>query len=188
MKFDLTNYETVQERLDVFHKQHKDNARVVTELLEASERRFIIRASVYIGNELKATGHAEETVGSNPVNKTSAIENCETSAIGRALRNAGIGKEASREEMQKVERRNAELEIEQSAHIAVEAAHEVANSDKTPEEKLNELRAIYKSTPDEVLKHQISWINSDGQSVDGAVGQFLQTVANIFKAKETNNE
>ena len=52
-----------------------------------------------------ATGYAEETVSSRGVNQTSALENCETSAIGRALANAGYapkGKRPSREEMSKV--------------------------------------------------------------------------------------
>jgi hypothetical protein len=52
-----------------------------------------------------ATGYAEETVTSRGVNQTSALENCETSAIGRALANAGYapkGKRPSREEMSKV--------------------------------------------------------------------------------------
>jgi hypothetical protein len=56
---------------------------------------------------LKATGHAFEIDGENGMaNKTSALENCETSAIGRALANCGYGgdKRVSREEMAKVER------------------------------------------------------------------------------------
>jgi hypothetical protein len=51
------------------------------------------------------TGFAEETVSTRGVNSTSALENCETSAIGRALANANYaakGKRPSREEMAKV--------------------------------------------------------------------------------------
>jgi hypothetical protein len=71
-------------------------------------QRFIIKASIY-RTEVDAhpwtSGFAEETVSTRGVNSTSALENCETSAIGRALANAGYaskGKRPSREEMSKV--------------------------------------------------------------------------------------
>jgi hypothetical protein len=66
-----------------------------------------MEAQVWIGDRLAANGFAEEVVGGSPVNKTSALENCETSAIGRALANAGYSKEkfrASMTEMTKAER------------------------------------------------------------------------------------
>ena len=52
------------------------------------------------------SGMAEEIRGSSPVNKTSALENCETSALGRALASLGLhgGEYASDNEMQKTER------------------------------------------------------------------------------------
>jgi hypothetical protein len=57
-----------------------------------------------------ATGYAEEIVGAGFVNKTSALENCETSAIGRCISNSPLvlgtpeGKRPSQTEMEKVER------------------------------------------------------------------------------------
>jgi hypothetical protein len=76
------------------------------EVVEAS--RYIVKAYLFKNAEdgvAWATGYAEETVTSRGVNQTSALENCETSAIGRALANAGYapkGKRPSREEMTKV--------------------------------------------------------------------------------------
>lgn len=108
MPFDLSAYEPVEERLARFWADHP-NGRVYTELVgngHAGESVVII-ASVYKDKAdlyPDATGHAQETPGSNPVNKTSWIENCETSAIGRALANMGYapkGQRPSREEMQK---------------------------------------------------------------------------------------
>jgi hypothetical protein len=69
-----------------------------------------MRAELYadIGDTVPTTtGYAEEVRGSSMVNKTSALENCETSAIGRALANyqyQGSRKRASLEEMVKVYR------------------------------------------------------------------------------------
>jgi hypothetical protein len=105
--FNLEDYETVEERLVKFWKEHPDG-RIETLLVDATLQRFIVKASVFrteADAQAWTTGYAEETVSTRGVNSTSALENCETSAIGRALANAGYvtkGKRPSREEMSKV--------------------------------------------------------------------------------------
>ena len=105
--FNLEDYETVEERLAKFWKDHPDG-RISTTLVEHTLQRFIVQASVFrteVDAQAWTTGYAEETVSTRGVNSTSALENCETSAIGRALANAGYvtkGKRPSREEMSKV--------------------------------------------------------------------------------------
>jgi hypothetical protein len=105
--FNLDDYETVEERLVKFWKEHPDG-QIHTKLVNSTSTQYIVEASIYrteADPRPWTTGLAEETVQGRGVNSTSALENCETSAIGRALANAGYatkGKRASREEMTKV--------------------------------------------------------------------------------------
>jgi hypothetical protein len=105
--FNLADYETVEVRLEKFIKDYPD-FRIATELESFQSNRYIVKAYLYkdLKDEVSwSTGYAEETISERGVNSTSALENCETSAIGRALANAGYaakGKRPSREEMTKV--------------------------------------------------------------------------------------
>lgn len=91
MAFDLSAYETVAERLQRAHKDHPD-LRIITEIVDIARDpqtqrplQYVVRASVFVGDVLKAVDFAEEVVGSSHINKTSALENASTSATGRAL-------------------------------------------------------------------------------------------------------
>jgi hypothetical protein len=105
--FNLADYETVEVRLEKFIKDYPD-FRIATELEVVESNRYIVKAYLFkVSSDSAAfsTGLAEEKVADRGVNQTSALENCETSAIGRALANAGYaakGKRPSREEMTKV--------------------------------------------------------------------------------------
>lgn len=114
--FNLDNYEPVEDRLAKFWTDHKDDGRIETRLVEVARdpdgkpRQYIVEARAWVGDRLVATGFAEEIVGASPVNRTSALENAETSAIGRCLANANYAKKGSRpslEEMAKVTRHKA---------------------------------------------------------------------------------
>ena len=84
-------YVEVKERIKHF-REHFNDWSLTSEVIELTEDRCVIKAT--ISNEkgrVIASGIAYESKGSSYINKTSFIENCETSAWGRALANIGIG-------------------------------------------------------------------------------------------------
>lgn len=123
--FRLEDYETVEDRLQRALDSH-DDLRVVTinhtQAHDREARTWIVEARVYLNagdqaNDLpKATGWAFEVDGTGMANQTSALENCETSALGRALKQAfGGSKGPSRQEMEKVQRGSAPRDWEAEA-------------------------------------------------------------------------
>jgi len=109
--FDLSQYQTVQERIDLFW-QKWSNGRINVELISFTPDQVVFKAEVYLNRDdvYPATvDYAEERLGSSPVNKTSFVENCATSAVGRAISMLGNefspkGKRPSASEMTKVAR------------------------------------------------------------------------------------
>lgn len=85
------SYIPVNERVKEFHAKFPE-LRVLTELVSLDENSVVMKATVsdMEGNVL-ANGYAQEDRGSSNINKTSYVENCETSAVGRALGMFGIG-------------------------------------------------------------------------------------------------
>jgi hypothetical protein len=86
----------------------------------------VIRAELWLEDVCIATGYAEEVRGAGNVNRTSHVENCETSAVGRALANAGmagsdVSKRPSREEMSKVQNTKPKMRITQSSSAMADA-------------------------------------------------------------------
>lgn len=83
-------YETVASRVSRFKKDKPDLC-IITELLFQDQNKVIMRAAIrnQEGTEF-ASGHAEEVRSTSTINRTSALENCETSAIGRALAAFGM--------------------------------------------------------------------------------------------------
>ncbi len=109
MGFNLDDYEPVAARHTRWLADHP-TGRTITHMISAPGADIcVIRAELWLDDICVATGYAEEVRGAGNVNRTSHVENCETSAVGRALANAGyagsdVNKRPSREEMSKVQR------------------------------------------------------------------------------------
>lgn len=78
------SYTQVSTRLAVFRK-HFPDASISTVLIHDDDQRVVIQAKIKIGENIISTGFAEEYRGDGWINATSALENAETSSIGRAL-------------------------------------------------------------------------------------------------------
>ena len=145
MSFNPADYAEVAERLPLFWKDCP-RGRIVTELIVDDGTRIVMRADLYadIADPVPTTtGWAEEIRGSSMVNKTSAMENTETSCVGRALANyqfQGSKKRASLEEMVKVYRQGEQPQT--TTNAAPARTQSVGSSSEPPTPKqLGMLRA-----------------------------------------------
>lgn len=87
-------YATVDARVLAFWELFP-NGRILTELVSDTGERCVVKATAYDMDVPIATGHAFELKNASYINKTSYLENCETSAVGRALGFLGIGSNGS---------------------------------------------------------------------------------------------
>ena len=167
-------YVTVDERVKEFHKLYP-NGSIRTDLIELTDR-FIIKAEVCpdVSNRMRIfTGYAYEMVGSSQINKTSALENCETSAIGRALGILGIGIDGSIASADEVE--NA---------IHQQEAHNVTEQQKDKYQKL----LAHKCFEGKKKKTNEWWVHIyDTQNPKAAADKALKTMEkaiDLFKNPE----
>lgn len=93
-------YTSVASRVEVFRRYFPE-ASLSTDITYDDEQRIVVKATISINDTLIATGHAEELRGTGKINTTSALENAETSSVGRALAAMGIhgGEYASHNEV-----------------------------------------------------------------------------------------
>jgi hypothetical protein len=163
--FNLDEYQTVAERLELFWKEHA-SGRILTKCLEMSPSRFIVYSEIYFDAadpHPKATGLAEETVQGRGVNATSALENCESSSIGRALANCGYSpkgdaaKRPSREEMSKV----AAKVVAQEAIADVKAKMSQTASTYVPVPNDDDLWTIKEAAPVQTMDGAVDLLKKE---------------------------
>jgi hypothetical protein len=160
-RFNLEDYDTVASRIAKFWEKYPEG-RIKTQVLkrEANDDPNVIKIKAYGYRNITdtkpfSTGIAEETKDSSPVNKTSWVENAETSAIGRMLANGGfaaVNSRPSREEMEKVQRLT-EKTVNPAQVEAAKAFIEQIFDAKT----VGGLRKLYDTIPPDLLT-----VNVDG--------------------------
>ena len=77
-------YRTVAERVHSWREEHPDQT-MQSEIIFHDEQKVIVKSTIFDDGKIIATGHAEELRSSSKINPTSALENAETSSLGRAL-------------------------------------------------------------------------------------------------------
>jgi hypothetical protein len=171
--FDLSSYEPVAERLDRwlnakiagYNASTNDYPRVLTRMVsEPGADICVIRAELWLGENLIATGYAEEVRGAGNVNRTSHVENCETSAIGRALANCGMAgsdmaKRPSREEMSKVQRTSNGPAVERGTDPKMPSVTITQPAGLASEKQVYFAASFYKKAEREVPKQWLATLN-----------------------------
>lgn len=164
-------YVTVATRVEIFRKHFGERGAISTDVLHQDDHRVVVRAEISIHKPdsakwVLATGHAEEYRGDGYINKTSAMENCETSAVGRALSAAGLsgGEYAS------------SFEVDNAINNKSKAASKKA----TPEAK--------KAAP-EAKKNEGDTLSEEDQvRLEKAIAEFVPIIADKSKAAKTEEE
>ena len=156
-------YSMVSSRLEIFRKHFGFKYGIVEEILVDDGKRVVTKTSIIDRDNPETpigVGHAEEIRGSSLVNKTSAIENCMTSSLGRALATAAAlhgGEMASSNEIEKANNNKKNIEEKQTKT-------DDENGDKNnDQEKWQKITENYLRNIDE-LKSQsmcMHWFNNN---------------------------
>jgi hypothetical protein len=176
VSFNLDDYEPVAARLDRwlnakiagYEASTNDYPRVLTRMVsEPGADICVIRAELWLGEQLIATGYAEEirdTSGKRTVNSSSHVENCETSAIGRALANCGMAgsdmsKRPSREEMSKVQRTSNGPTVERGNDSRMPSVTVTQPAGLASEKQVYFAASFYKKAEREAPKKWLATLN-----------------------------
>jgi hypothetical protein len=150
-------YVEVSERLKHFRTTYIGYS-LISEVVDINETSITIKATIYDDKQNPiASGIAQEVKGSSFINKTSYVENCETSAWGRALANFGIGIDAAVASYNEVA--NAKLNSsnteEDNSKANTEEDNSKAKSKKTKMTKGN--YAVMKKSAENHRKNGKTW-------------------------------
>lgn len=181
-------YTEVSVRLEAFRKHLGLQAGIETHILIDTPERVVVKAQITdaVTGRIIGSGHAEEFRGSSNVNKTSAIENAETSAIGRALASIGLhgGSYASANEIAAIPRKESALgeapQIQQSAPV-------VTQDDNRAKAHAWVVRALAQIDDCKSIPELRSWDAKNDAAVEklrGAYPDLFNSLLNNYAIKE----
>jgi hypothetical protein len=174
MAFNLADYQTVQERTEIFHRLYP-SGRIVLKLIKFDEHNVIMKCSVWrdggedrFGGLPDAVDDAQEPITATGINATSAVENCATSATGRALSLLGG-------ELSPSKKRASASEMSKRGRVLLSQAQVAFDKGD-----LDELRELYtdskESSVDPVIIQQILTLGSQlSQKKNSPVGKETNT-------------
>lgn len=156
-------YSMVSSRLEIFRKHFGFKYGIIEEILVDDGKRVVTKTSIIDRDNPETpigVGHAEEIRGSSKVNQTSAIENCMTSSLGRALATAAAlhgGEMASVNEIEKANNNKKNIEEKQTK---TDDENENKNNDQEKWQKITEnyLRNIDEFKSQSMCMH---WFNNN---------------------------
>lgn len=119
-------YVTVASRIAIARKHFGTRLALQTSIVENTENRVVMKTQVFVDGELVSVGTAEEFRAASSINKTSALENCETSSVGRALGLLGLTNDAiaSADEVKQAARNDSNKPVEISSLITIDGLQE----------------------------------------------------------------
>ena len=154
MAFNLADYQTVQERIEIFWRLYPDG-RIFNDIVLTNEKEVIIKCSVWKNSNQQlpdVTDFAQEPITEKGINSTSAVENCSTSATGRALSLLGG-------ELSPSKKRASASEMSKRGRVMLSQAQTAFENND-----LDELRELYteskESAVDPVIVQQILTLGS----------------------------
>lgn len=187
IKIHNKDYYPVAERVKHFKETwDKTSFSITTEIIKFSDDQVLIKASIADSNGfVLATGHAEERTSWGKINQQSMIENCETSAVGRALAFLGIGVSddiASADEMNRVKDKG------DASYPQISMIEELLKGANIPEREVKQIeRELITFTSDRASKC-IAYLKDNQVEGDGSQASIQKELDKAIEKDEYKRE